>query len=186
MRKSIYKFSWNEIDILSQRWKQLADENKGEFKVIKVNEFGHVNDSTIRKFRLTIPFLNGKIILLTTEFKPLKVSYSFNTVNFNEFLIYPEDFTDRIGKLFGLKEIEIGDNEFDRNFIIKCDNDEFIKKLLTKELKRFMLENDISNFKLEKIEHDSILEMNIAINELDTHKVMEVLKAFKEFINRIQ
>ena len=177
-----YKFSWAELDILKQNWKKFADENHGEFKITNVNSF----ENSSQKFKLTIPFLDGQITFHSTEFKPLKIIYSFASINFNEFLIYPEDFTDRIGKLFGQKEIEIGDSVFDRNFIIKGNSEEFVKKLLTEELKRFLLENSISNFKLEKTEHESTLELNIAINELEIAKMKEVLKIFKDCVTIVK
>jgi len=177
-----YKFSWAELEILKQNWKKFADENRGEFRLKTVDSF-NISSQT---FKLTIPFLDNKITFYSTEFKPLKISYSFDSVNFNEFLIYPEDLTDKIGKLFGIKEIEIGDSTFDRNFIIRGNNESFIKKLLNEEMKRFLMENSISNFKLEKTEHETTLELNVAINELEIEKMKEALSVFKNSVTIIK
>ena len=46
------------------------------------------------------------------------------------FNIYPENFFGAIGKLFGMQDIEIGDNYFDAEFIIKSNSEEKIGKLL--------------------------------------------------------
>lgn len=181
-----YKFSWTEIDILRKNWKTLAEKNNGEFKTINVHSIADKNDVTSRKFELRIPFLESTIIFFSTEFKPLKISYLLHSVNFNEFLIYPEDFTDRIGKLFGLKELEIGDKIFDRSFIIKAENEEFLKRVLTTEMRNYLLQNAISNFKLEKIEEGSNLEMNLMINELENSKMIELLSIFKNCVTNIK
>ena len=45
------------------------------------------------------------------------------------FNIYKEDIASSIGKLFGMQDIIIGDDVFDKNFIIKGNNEEKIKIL---------------------------------------------------------
>jgi len=83
---------------------------------------------------MSIPFAESQIIFQTTELKPLKISYIFNAVIFNEFLIYPKYFADIISKLFGFKEIEIGDLVFDKKFIIRGSDEIFKKKILFHKL----------------------------------------------------
>ena len=174
------KFSWSEIAVLEKNWRNFAEENFGEYKTINVSSY--TNESGLFKFEMKIPFSNGQISFLTTEFKPLKISYLFDKFNPNEFIIYPEDFTDRIGKLFGLKEIETGDTEFDRKFIIKSNNEIFLRAILSFEIKKFLTDNFIANFKLEKTDSSSTLEMNAAINELEMTSIKNILKLFKECI----
>jgi len=181
-----YKFSWSDMEILMRNWKKFADENSGEFKIINVHSYANHEDPILKKFELKIPFNNGQILFITTEFKPLKVSYSFNKDISNEFLIYNEDFTDKILKHFGFKEIEIGDPSFDNKFIIKGSNELFMRKILSFELKEFLKENDIANFKLEKNENGSVLELNIAINELEVLNLKKILERFKVCITIIQ
>jgi hypothetical protein len=180
-----YKFSWTEMDLLSQNWNDFAKKHDGEFKVINVRSAANFSDPTLRKFLLEIPYLDGQITFLTTETKPLKVSYSFPKTLTHEFLIYNEDFTDKILKHFGLQEIEIGDPVFDKNFIIKGNNEIFMRKILSTELKAFLLENSIANFKLEKVEEGSSLELNIAINELEVSNLTKILERFKDCISMI-
>lgn len=46
------------------------------------------------------------------------------------FKIYRENFFSTIGKLFGMQDIEVGDPYFDKEFIIKGNSEEQIRKLL--------------------------------------------------------
>jgi hypothetical protein len=135
---------------------------------------------------LKIPFENGQITFLTTEIKPLKVSYSFNRIIPNEFLIYNEDYFDKILKHFGLNELEIGDPDFDNKFIIKGNNEFLLRKILTKEWKTFLQSNYLANFKLEKVEVCSVLELNISINELEVSNLAKIAELFKDIISIIQ
>jgi hypothetical protein len=180
------KYSWSEMEQLQQNWGNFSKENGGEFKIIQAHSYGNIEDPTLRKFEMSIPFAESQIIFLTTEINPLKVNFLFNTAIFNEFLMYPEDFTDKICKLFGFKEIEIGDNEFDKNFIIKGSDEIFMKKVLFHELKKFLLENYIANFKLENGEKGIILELNLVINEIETENLQILLTLFKECIIKIK
>lgn len=103
-----FKYSWSEIDQLTDTWQKLAEENQGESKTIVIG------DGTYRRFELKIPFSEGEILFVTDECKPLKISYGFKNASGYEFLIYPEDFMDRVLKHFGQKEIITGDEEFDK------------------------------------------------------------------------
>ncbi len=56
------------------------------------------------------------------------------------FKIYREGFFSRIGKRFGMQDIEIGDDFFDSKFIIKGSNIEKIKQLLSDDDLKKMIE----------------------------------------------
>jgi hypothetical protein len=47
-----------------------------------------------------------------------------------EFLIQPEDFLNRIGKLFGGQDVILGYPEFDKNVLVKTNNPQRLKDLL--------------------------------------------------------
>ena len=175
--KQGYKYSWDQIEILKNNWKQLSVDYNGKFRSIKIN-----NALVLRRFEMEIPYSFGKIILKTDEFKPLKINYKFQK-NYNEhFIIYPEDFTDKIGKLFGFKEFEIGVKEFDTKFFLKGNSKELTFKILTKKMRNYLLNHYISNFKLDKEKNISYLELNIVINELDTSEMNELINIFKECV----
>ena len=184
--KQGYKYSWTEMGILKQNWNKIAEEYKGKYKTIGAQSFGNLSDPVLRKFELKIPFSGGQIVLLTTELKPLKIRFEFRDEAGNEFLIYPEDFTDKTGKLFGLKELEIGDSEFDRKFFIKGDNKKFIKQILTPDLKKYLIDNYVANFKLERVKGLKSVELNIVINELKYSEMVLLIKLFQKCIMTIK
>jgi hypothetical protein len=175
-----YKFSWSEIDLLMDNWQKLAEDNQGQSKTIVIG------DGTYRRFELKIPFSDGEIMFITDEHKPLKIKYSFSKRLGFEFLIYPEDFMDRISKLFGNKEIVTGDKLFDDKYFIKGNNELLLKSILTSSLRNYLLENSVSNFKLEKVDDLEVLELNIMINELEYSSMNRVLNLFKNAINVVQ
>ena len=76
---------------------------------------------------------------------PFKTESSFN------FNIYREGLIAMIGKTFGMQDIVIGDHEFDRQFIIKSNNESQIKKFLdSEELKRKIEDLDDCNILITK------------------------------------
>jgi hypothetical protein len=93
---------------------------------------------------------------------------------------------DRISKLFGNKEIVTGDKLFDDKYFIKGNNELLLKSILTSSLRNYLLENSVSNFKLEKVDDLEVLELNIMINELEYSSMNRVLNLFKNAINVVQ
>lgn len=184
--KQGYKYSWSEMELLSENWRKFAKNHSGKSKTIGAHSFGNWSDPILRKFELRIPFLKGEIVFATSEFKPLKMTYKFSKRTNIEFLIYPEDFTDKIAKFLGAKEIEIGHEKFDESYFIKGSNEEFMHKLLDSQLREFLLENYISNFKLTQANKIDVIELNIVINELELDEMTKVLNLFKNCIMIIE
>ena len=176
--KEAYKYSWTEAEHLKKIWHQISMDHAGCFKALRSIK-GNLS------YRLEIPFSNSKIILTTDEYKPLKLVYSFGKKIDSNFLIYPEDYTDRIGKLFGLKEFEIGIRKFDDKFFIRGNDKSILEKILSINTRNFLLENYISNFKLETSENKTYIELNIVINELDNVEMNNYIEVFKECIKAI-
>ena len=179
--KEGYKFTWSEIEMLKINWNQLSLKNNGKFKSIK--SFKH---SITRRFELEIPYSSGKIILKTDEFKPLKIKYKFKKKYSEHFIIYPEDITDKIEKIFGLKEFEIGIKTFDNKFILKGNSKDLIFDILTLTMRKYLLNHYISNFKLENVKNKTYLELNIVLNELDNSEMNDCINIFKKCIDIIE
>jgi len=174
------------MEVLSENWKIFAKNHFGKSKTIGAQSFGNWSDPVLRKFELKIPFSKGEIVLATSEFKPLKLTYQFSKGTNIEFLIYPEDFTDKIANFLGSKEIEIGHKEFDENYFIKGSNEKFMHRLLNSQTRKFLLNNYISNFKLCQVNKADMIELNIVINELELVEMEKVLKLFKNCITLVE
>lgn len=173
------KYSWTEIALLKEKWGKLAQDNNGIFRAFITN------DCEYRRFEITIPFGHGDICFNTNEFRPLKTTFEFSQAIDFEFLIYEEDYLDKISKLFGANEIIIGDELFDQRFFIKGDDPKRLKYFLTSNIRAFLLEHKICNFKLEKLDQKSILELNLTYNELDYASMDSLLHQFIDCIERV-
>ncbi len=176
-----YKYSWTEIEVLKQNWKNIAVEFNGSFKTIKNQSFDTA-DPYIRSFDLKIPFIEGKICINTSEFRPLKLCYNFSEKIPGEFIIYPEDFMDKIAKFLGAKELETGNKEFDNKFFIKGNDKKLIESILTKKHQEYLINNQIINLKLEKNKNHTKLELNIVINELEYSNMKSAIDLFRNVL----
>lgn len=71
-----------------------------------------------------------------TTYTTFKIYAETVTENFN---IYTEGFFAKIGKKFGMKDVNLGKEELDKAFIFKSDNDAFIQALITNEIGTMLL-----------------------------------------------
>ncbi|PLX17609.1 MAG: hypothetical protein C0599_13410 [Salinivirgaceae bacterium] len=184
--KQIIKYSSEEIEKVRQNWENLAAEFKGEFCVADTDPNGELTLAEQRKYELRIPFTNEELCLYAVGYNPLKIGYIIRGKQEIEFNLYPEDFSKKVGKLFGLKEHEIGDEEFDNRFIIKGNTKEFILKMLSDDLKSFLLQNYVPVFKLERNHGISNLELNIVINEVKYDQLKTLIELMKKVILTIK
>lgn len=117
-------FSPNQAEV----WRQLAEQTGGEFSeegffsrkrvTVEVKEWTVTLD--------TFSVSNGKNSTTYTRMRALYV----NKDNLR-FTIYRSNLFFELGKKLGMQDIEIGDPQFDRDFIIKGNNPEKIRKLLS-------------------------------------------------------
>jgi hypothetical protein len=115
----------------------------------------------------------------TTLTAPLQSSTDFR------FAIHPQQFTDGIGKFFGMEDVEIGFNEFDEKFIVKTNDPLRVKKIFEDALVRAEFKN-LPNFSLGITYHHSVesetekpyLELLIETGITDAGKLREIYHAF--------
>jgi hypothetical protein len=184
--KQIIKYSADEMKQVYLNWENLAKEYNGEFNLVNASTVEELADPEQRKFEFKTLFTNEELCIYAIGFTPLKIGYVFRMKKDLEFNLYPEDFTKKVGKLFGLKEHEIGDPLFDDRFIIKGNNKEFIIKMLNEGLKKFLTDNYVPVFKLERNHGALHLELNVAINELDYSQLKLLIELFKKVILTIK
>ncbi len=114
----------------SQRevWQQLAQEVNGQF--FGRNGFFGKNKVTIKvqEWTITLDTYTVSTGKNHTTYTRMRAPY-VNTERF-QFLIYRSNAFYELMKKFGLKAIEIGDADFDRDFIVKSNNPEKIRALL--------------------------------------------------------
>lgn len=63
--------------------------------------------------------------------------------------VYPWEYKDIIAKIFGAQDIEVGDEVFDRYFIIKSNNEALTRIFLDEEVRRTLLQTQRGGFRVE-------------------------------------
>lgn len=70
------------------------------------------------------------------------------------FAIVPEDFLNRIGKLFGMQDVKLGYPEFDHNVLVKTNDEQKLKSILADTYVREVFQN-LSGYTLHIDEHEA-------------------------------
>ncbi len=166
-------------------YKEIAKEYNGNCKLIKTAPgLGGMN--SWRVFKINIPHIKGKIDIDISQASPSRICYSFDIDLNLDLLIYREDWLDKIGKMFGLKEYEIGIKEFDDRFVIQGSNKDFVLKILDEEIRKFLLTNtSFSNLRLEKQENISVLNLSAPFNDTNFEKLRQTIEIMKRIANNI-
>jgi hypothetical protein len=98
------------------------------------------------------------------------------------FVLYPEDFLNRLGKLFGLQDVVLGYTEFDKDVIVKTDDPEKLKTILSDADVRQVFQNQ-SGWALkldnhEDREEDHYLDLSIQRAITNLPDLQRILNAF--------
>ena len=134
-------------------WKMLSDELGGNFIVSK--HFKVPRAELIYKNYLfcldTYTVSTGNGAITYTRMRAMFI----NKEEFS-FKIYKESFFSKIGKFFGMADIEIGDEIVDKKLIIKSDNESMIKDLLLREdIRQKLTDIKYINLSIEKKLYDN-------------------------------
>ena len=116
---------------IGEIWRGFARDNQGEFVEMATYEY------------LRMPYKNWEIIV-DTESTPNDYKHvahtRFRVLILNpqkfEFDIYPSNVFSRIGKGMGMQDVAIGDQEFDRYFIIKGNITRYVNQLFSDQALR--------------------------------------------------
>ena len=175
-------------------WKQLSEEinanyiEGGLFQSPRV-EFKHRNWII---YLDTYTVSTGKSSITYTRMRAPLV----NTKKFN-FKIYRRGIGSNIGKALGMQDIEIGyDDWFDRDFIIKGNNEELLRRLLQKHNIRrliekqskivFELKDNEGRFGPKYNENESVLYFVVVGVIKDKERIKDLFELFKVVINEFE
>lgn len=173
-------------------WKQLSNEINGEFipsnffkpSKVKVN----MDDWTIVLDTHTVS--TGKSSVTYTRLRA-----PFTNNDGFKFKIYREGIFSELGKFFGMQDIEIGDENFDKDFIIKSNNEIKVKELFSDYKIKELIEKQ-SKISLETKNNEGMFETHLpyGISELyfkipgvikDTDRLKGLFELFKEVLNEM-
>ena len=118
------------LDVFPERelWKQISVEYKGEFRI----SFNSGNEIEIH--RLHIPYKKWNLKISESDTKPLKFEIEFGSQFDYELTIGWEDSIEKLLKLLGKREIEIGNKSFDEHYLINSNDREITLKFFSTEI----------------------------------------------------
>lgn len=170
---------------LNEYLHKFVKERNGTFKEKKTPPaIGGMN--SWRVITLNLPYRNGEIQYLISQASPMKTYYNFNFNLGLDLLIYREDWMDKLGKLFGLEEYQIGVEDFDNRFIIKGTDKTFITKIFDKPIRESLMQNSsFCNLMLESKADKSKLSLNAPFSESNTIHMKETYEFFQNMVDNI-
>jgi len=124
-----------------EMWKEFSQQVGGEFveggffKKDKVEVF-------YKEWMVTLDTYTVSTGKSSTTYTRMRAPY-INADGFR-FEIYRKNIFSSLGKLFGLQDIEIGDTDFDENFIIKGNDQSKVSMLLSNPAIKFLIEKQPS------------------------------------------
>ncbi|MBI2810186.1 MAG: hypothetical protein HYX67_05080 [Candidatus Melainabacteria bacterium] len=122
LRSSVY--GWKSV------WMDLADEAKGEF----------LEDNNVARVRVPMTPWTVTFEMHSKGKNHSKILLPFETKSDFEFEIYNRSWVADAQKKFGLQDIIVGYEDFDRDFIIKGNDESKVKKLYSSETLREMIQ----------------------------------------------
>ncbi len=121
------------------------------------------------------------------QFTSLKTSLS--SKNQFRFAMHDEGMMDRVGKIFGLEDVEIGYKEFDKQLIIKTNDAPRVKQLF-KDLSTRKVFQGLKDFSLQITEDEEkkngvLLELMIDRAVIDHKEVVKLYEAYVEVLDQL-
>ena len=173
------KSSWEELGR-----KRNGVYEKGTFIKSENVMFKYKNSSILLESYTTMV---GNTPIVSTQIRAL-----FKNPDRLSFKLYHEGFFSSIGKMFGMQDILIGDDEFDQRFVIKGNDEDKIRHLLADyKLKQLLLMGKPIAIEVRlkdkclKRQDESILlyQATGLIKDMDT--LESLLDVFERFIDRM-
>ncbi|MCK4663115.1 MAG: hypothetical protein KAT68_09640 [Bacteroidales bacterium] len=169
-----------DVEKKREMWNEFSNENNGEIKVIRTV------DNTLSRMEMIIPYENYKIVYKESDIHPLKINCVINNKRDFFFQISVEDFIERIMKSINNVEMEIGEKEFDNNYLIVTNDRVRLTRILSnKELRDLLLNNEFTNFQLKKEEENYNLLL-LGGFQIDSKNILnDILRIFKIMIDSL-
>ncbi len=105
----------------------------------------HNPGNVLSILKITIPYKSWEIVLTESDTRPLKFQVGFEPLIDYELIIGLEDVFDKILKKLGKKEIEVGDEVFDNQYLIHSNDPDLTVRLLNENVRSGMLKHSLYN-----------------------------------------
>jgi hypothetical protein len=128
---------YKDVSSKQELWRQLSVEFNGKFKISR----NAGNELEI--LRLDIPYKKWEIKITESDTRPLKFEIEFISQLGYELTIGWKDSIDKFLKFIGIREIEIGNENFDNHYLIKSKDKEKTIRLFSSEIIDYILKYNI-------------------------------------------
>ena len=154
--------------------------------VLKVT---HTISRDLEGLILQIPYQHYMIELSESDTHPLKIRCTLGAKRDVGFMISYEDTLEKLLKLFGQQDIEVGDKAFDSKYLIKEENSEFVGHLLSEEgIKTILLKNNVFSFQCNYQKKENTLLLSALVSRTVNSKaeLSELVRLFCMTIDKMQ
>jgi predicted lactoylglutathione lyase len=172
------------IDISKKKdfWNELSNELNGELKTKKTIS------KDLEKLYLNIPYKQNTIEFTESDTHPLIIECTLKANTEFEFMISFEDTIEKLLKIFGQQDIEIGDKLFDDKYLIKEKNTKHITHILSEnQIKTILLKNNVFSFGCSYQKNENTLKLSSLVSRTINSKdeLSELYKLFSLTIDKM-
>jgi len=184
LKQSYVTRTMGYLDVFPKRelWKKISVEFNGTFKI------SHNSGNELEILTINIPYKNWKIKLSESDTRPFKFEIEFQTNKDFELIIGFEDAIDKLLKRLGKKEIEIACDKFDNRYLIKSQDPELTKRLLTQEIMDCLLKYNVYslayNTNLKKLTSSLITVISRTVDDKST--IEDLVKLHMRLIDKLE
>ena len=172
---------YSDISPKRAMWQEIANKQNGIFKI------SMTSGKEIETHNISIPYKKWNIEISNSDTRPLKFQISFQTCLDFDLTISWEDFIDRIGKVFGKHDIELGLMEFDKHYQVQSNRPELVKEIITTNIQKTFLKYNVCSLSFQAANNNkgaeliSVIERNAGTKDM----ILELIDTFKLLIDNI-
>jgi len=171
------------LDVFAKRelFNEVSKLFNGNF-VIK-----HTPGKALSSFSISIPYKNRVIELTESDTRPLKLQISFETLTDFELILSREDAIEKILKKFGKPEIQLGLKEFDDHYLIKSNEPDLIKNVLSIEIQKILLLYNVSSISITKEKNNKTNLLSVISRTFDDKKsYTDIIELHQLLIDKLE
>lgn len=173
------------IEISEKRhfWRDLADELNGTLIVEQTIS------KEVESLMLHIPYKRYSVKFTESDSHPLKINCKVGVNQLFEFSISYEDSMEKLLKIFGNQDIQVGDDLFDKKYLIQGTDDDLIADLFAaNELKAILLSNNVFSYNCSYDKTDHSIQLSGMVSRTVNSKsaLSELFKLFYLTIDKLE
>ena len=173
---------YNDVSKKREMWRQIAVEQNGDFRISRSS--GNV----LEILKLYILYKGCEIKITESDTRPLKVEIEFDSLSDYNMTIGWEGSLDRLLKRLGLKEIETGNEKFDKNYLIKSKDSGKTINFFTHQIMASLLKHNVYSvsYQTNSKNRKGNLLSTITRTNNDKNAIIELIELHKNMIDRLK